>query len=662
MHPSRGKLLACVLALLGASAATEPDHRQVGELIYEGIPVADPDDAALLALYLEDHATQLMDWAQDGALLLRRRVGETRQLFRLDQPLGEPRPLTDDAQSITAAYASPVSDDLLLMVDEDGTEAYRLVHLAPDGTRTPLTPAGTRAQNVVWAPDGERFAFASNLDDGASTDVFLADLSGPESVRMLFKGGGAWFPLDWDEDGERLLVQEYISITESRLFVVEVDEDGDDHGFSRVDMRVADTVPIADADFDDTGRGLFISADLGFGYLGLYRYHLESRRFESLGNEFAGRGSVVAQAVSGDGRYLAYLVIEEGISRIRALDLRRRSSAGRPGRTLPNILLPEGRISAFGFQPDSAVLAVSLSTSAQPEDVWVTDLARYTVERWTDAGLSGRELAAEAVRYPTFDRAGASYRRVPAFVYRPPGPGPHPVVVFLHGGPESQFVPGYDGFFHYLVEALGVAVVAPNVRGSSGYGRDYLELDDGRRREDAVRDVGALLDWLSAVDDLDQERVIVWGGSYGGYLSLASLMHYSDRLLGGIDVVGISNFVTFLEETSEYRRDLRRREYGDERDPEMRDFLESISPANNAQRITRPVLIVQGANDPRVPQSESEQMVAEIRANGGEVWYLLALDEGHGFERQTNIEAYHLTMAQFITELLRRERGTRAPD
>jgi dipeptidyl aminopeptidase/acylaminoacyl peptidase len=496
---------------------------------------------------------------------------------------------------------------------------------------------------VLWAPDGSRFAFSSNLDDGSNTDVYVADLSGPDSIQMVLKRGGAWFPQDWHPDGDQLLVQEFVSITESRLYQIEIGSD-----VARlVDLLVEGPVSISDADYDAEGDGLFISADIGFGLRTLFHFDLERHRFRSLVPNI--RWDVVAQTMSADGRYLAYQALEDGIGRIYALDLKRQ-------RRMQRLVLPMGQIDAFGFSHQGGQLAVSVSTATQPTEIWVADLPNFEVDVWMSAGSrDGSGLAEpESIRYPSFDQFRGRSRQIPAFVYRPDRPGPHPVVVYLHGGPESQFRPGYDGFFRFLVDELGIAVIAPNVRGSTGYGRRYLALDDGLLREDAVRDVGALLDWVEAEQDLDASRVVVWGGSYGGYLVLASLMHYSDRLLGGIDMVGISNFVTFLENTSEYRRDLRRQEYGDERDPEIRAFLESIAPANNAELITRPVLIVQGANDPRVPRSEAEQMVAEIRANGGEVWYLLAMDEGHGFQRQSNREAYHLTMAQFIQTLLRR--------
>jgi dipeptidyl aminopeptidase/acylaminoacyl peptidase len=225
------------------------------------------------------------------------------------------------------------------------------------------------------------------------------------------------------------------------------------------------------------------------------------------------------------------------------------------------------------------------------------------------------------------------------------------VLIDIHGGPESQHRPEWSSFRQYLVSKLGFAVVAPNVRGSSGYGRTYLALDNGKLREDSVRDIGALLVWIGLQSTFDRNRIVVAGGSYGGYMTLASLVHYGDRLAGGIDTVGISNFVTFLTNTADYRRELRRAEYGDEREPSMRAHLQSISPLTNAAAIRKPLLIVQGLNDPRVPASESEQMMATVRARGGEVWYLAAKDEGHGFRKKANSDVYRATIVAFLRRI-----------
>jgi dipeptidyl aminopeptidase/acylaminoacyl peptidase len=284
------------------------------------------------------------------------------------------------------------------------------------------------------------------------------------------------------------------------------------------------------------------------------------------------------------------------------------------------------------------------------------NLSDYSLERWTyseTGGLNTSEFVIpELIHYPTFDEVDGKPRMIPAFIYKPKGKGPHPVVIDIHGGPESQAVPSFNPINQYYVNEMGIAIIEPNVRGSTGYGKSYLQLDNGYNRENSVKDIGALLDWIEKQPDLDTKRVAVNGGSYGGYMVLSSMFNYNDRLKCGVDIVGISNFVTFLNNTEDYRRDLRRVEYGDERDPEMNKYLNSISPTTNAHKITKPLFVVQGLNDPRVPYTEAEQIVDIVRKNGGEVWYLLAKDEGHGFRKKTNRDYYIWSEVLFYEKYL----------
>ena len=276
--------------------------------------------------------------------------------------------------------------------------------------------------------------------------------------------------------------------------------------------------------------------------------------------------------------------------------------------------------------------------------------------RWTTSEIGGLNIkkfrAPELVRYPTFDKVDGAQRLIPAWVYKPKGKGPFPVVISIHGGPEGQSRPVFSSTYQMWMAKLGVAVVLPNVRGSAGYGKTYLGLDNGFKREDSVRDIGALLDWIETQPDLDADRVGVYGGSYGGYMVLASAVHYSDRLKAAVDYVGISNFVSFLENTQDYRRDLRRAEYGDERDPPMREHLEKVSPLNNVDRISVPIFIGQGENDPRVPVTESTQMVQALRDQGQTGWYMNALNEGHGYRKRENRDTYQQATVLFFQKHL----------
>jgi dipeptidyl aminopeptidase/acylaminoacyl peptidase len=344
--------------------------------------------------------------------------------------------------------------------------------------------------------------------------------------------------------------------------------------------------------------------------------------------------------VADDGRHLAFVTNEDGIGRLHVLAL-----PGHAPVALPE--LPVGTIGGMDFSPDGGKLALTLNTATSPSDVYVIDLAASALVRWTRSEVGGLDpdtfVAPTLVRYPTFDEVDGERRTIPAFYYRPksvPAGGKLPVVIQIHGGPESQALPVFNPTAQYLASEMGVALLVPNVRGSRGYGKTWLGLDNADKREDSVKDIGALLDWIARQPGLDAGRVGVMGGSYGGYMVLASMMRYPERIRAGIDVVGISHFGTFLKNTEAYRSDLRRAEYGDERDPEMRAVFDRISPLNHAGRITAPLFVAQGRNDPRVPYTEAEQIVGAVRANGQPVWYLLFKDEGHGFAKKANSDYF----------------------
>ena len=304
---------------------------------------------------------------------------------------------------------------------------------------------------------------------------------------------------------------------------------------------------------------------------------------------------------------------------------------------------------------------MTIDTANSPSDTFVlyfgSGVLDYgKLERWTFSEVGGLDTTTfrepELIEFPTFDQVDRGQRQIPAWLYKPAGTGPFPVVISIHGGPEGQARPYFSSTYQLWLEKLGVAVLVPNVRGSAGYGKTYVSLDNGFKREDSVKDIGALLDWIETQPALDQDRVAVFGGSYGGYMVLSSAVHFSDRLKAAIDIVGISSFVTFLENTQDYRRDLRRVEYGDERDPEMRAHLEKISPVNNVEKIKVPLFVVQGANDPRVPVTESIQMVAALREQGEAVWYMNALNEGHGYRKKENRDIYQQATVLFLKKHL----------
>ena len=639
-------LFAAATALLSLGvAAADVERVTRGNLAIEGIPEIPPQLRERMRRYQHARSASFTGWTSDGAITIVTRFGNTAQLHLVDHPMGARRQLTFFDEPIDGGSWSPtgVRKGVAFLRDVGGDENYQLEYLDPasaDPVR--LTDGRGRADEGVWSPDGTKYAFPWTARTGVVTDIYVEDPLDRRAPEMVFEAPETgWFVSDWSPDGKSLLLSRFVSANESYLHVFDLATK------KRTEIEPAKVkASRGPAVFSGDGQGVYFSSDLGSEFRTLRHVDVASGKVTPLTDHL--KWDVDELDISRDGRYLAYAVNEDGANRLLIMDLAMKTDLIPPK-------LPFGVIGSLGFDPQSKRLAFSLQTPAEPYDVWVYGLEKGDLVRWTQSEIGPIDtrllVAPTLVRYPTFDKANGKPREIPAWVYMPAGPGPHPVLVNIHGGPESQARPAFSISVQQYVGELGYAVIQPNVRGSTGYGKTYVALDNGVKREDSVRDIGALLDWIATQPDLDARRIVVMGGSYGGYMTLASMTHYNDRLRGGIDVVGISSFVTFLESTAEYRRDLRRPEYGDERDPKMRAFFEKISPLNNAGKITKPMLVVQGQNDPRVPVTESEQLVAKIRANGGEVWYLIGLNEGHGFAKRDNIDYYQWAVAMFLEKL-----------
>jgi dipeptidyl aminopeptidase/acylaminoacyl peptidase len=457
--------------------------------------------------------------------------------------------------------------------------------------------------------------------------------------------GGGWSVLDWSPDDAKLLLLEYISINESYLWVAEAKTGAK----QPLTARGGEKISWTGARFAKAGGSLFVTTDKGSEFQRLCRFDLATKALTPLMPNL--RWDVEGFELSPDGRTLAFTSNQDGVSVLHLLD-------AKSGRELRAPKLPLGVIGGLEWHENSRDLGFVLSSARSPSDAYSLDVKTGKVERWTESETGGLNpetfVEPELIKLKSFDGLGIS-----AFLYRPDPkkfPGPRPVIISIHGGPESQFRPGFQARGNYYLNELGVAVIHPNVRGSDGYGKTFLTLDNGFKREDSVKDIGALIDWIQTDSRLDGARVAVMGGSYGGYMTLASMTHFNARLRCGVDVVGISSFLTFLRNTQDYRRDLRRAEYGDERDLKMAEHLEKISPMTNVKKITKPMFVVQGFNDPRVPVTESEQMVKAMRENsagsGGQVWYLMARDEGHGFRKKKNADFEFLSTILFYREHL----------
>lgn len=626
-----GAALALVLS------AAQAERIQQGNLVMENIPEIPAEVRERLRQYQNVRSASFSDFAPDGGLYIVTRFGETAQIHHVAQPMGMRRQITFYDERTSGASVRPDgSGQFMFSRDVGGDEFFQGFLFDPSrGQSLQFTEPGTRNQGFAWSPDGQYVAWASTTWDEPNYSVWVADPAQPSSRVRLFQAEGAMTPRLWSPDGRQLLLGRYISINETQLFVYDLDAE------TLTQLKPEQAISYGAARFTPDGKSLLVVADAGAEFRRIHRMDLATGELTVVVEH---PWDVQAMDLSHDGRYLAYTINAGGIAELHIMDLN-------SGQALPTPELPIGLIGGVQFNVDGSILGFSHSYAGSPGDAYSWHLDRQQLQRWTESevgGLDTRRFAApELIHYESFDGL-----QVPAFIHRPEGEGPHPVIVSIHGGPEAQARPGFSSTFQYWVQELGAAVAVPNVRGSSGYGNTYVNLDNVFLREDSVRDIGALLDWIAAQPDLDADRVVVYGGSYGGYMVLASLMHYSDRLAGGVNIVGISNFVTFLENTAGYRRDLRRVEYGDERDPEVRAFLESISPSNNADRIQAPLFIIQGANDPRVPASEAEQILTAVREAGNEPWYLLALDEGHGFSRQSNRDFQRAAETLFLREVL----------
>ena len=409
--------------------------------------------------------------------------------------------------------------------------------------------------------------------------------------------------------------------------------------------KSAEKIAWGPATFAKNGKSLFLVTDKGTEFKQLYRMDLATRALAPLSAGL--KGDVEGFDLSDDGKILAFVTSEDGASQLHLL-------ATASGEMMPAPKLPLGVIGGLRWHKNNRDLGFTLSAAKSPCDVYSLDVRSGKIDRWTESETGGLEpqgfVEPELVRIKSIKGLEFS-----AFVYRPDPakfPGPRPVLINIHGGPEGQSRPVFQGRNNYFLNELGVAVIYPNVRGSTGYGKTFLTLDDDFKREDSVKDIGSLLDWIATHPGFDKDRVAVIGGSYGGYMVLACMTHYSDRLRCGVDIVGISNFLTFLKNTQDYRRDLRRVEYGDERDPAMAEYLQKISPTTNVDKITKPLFVVQGLNDPRVPVTEAEQMVKAIRDHGNTAWYLMAKDEGHGFQKKKNADFLFYSVIQFLQQNL----------
>jgi dipeptidyl aminopeptidase/acylaminoacyl peptidase len=635
-------VVALLAACCGAFAQQVPPS-----IVTEGVPEVPRELVKKLNPYQNMRGASFSSWHPTRReMLISTRFADTAQAHYVRSPGGYRRQMTFFREPVAGARLAPQPGKswFLFGMDEGGSEFYQIYRFdIPSGDYQMLTDGKSLNGPGPFSNKGARLAFTSTRRNGRDFDIYVMEPERPASTKLVYEAAGSWPPLDWSPDDRRLLVMHYISANETSLHVLDVASGKMEPLLPAEKGKVAYGAALWSKD----GRGVYLTSDRQSEFQRLWHLDLASKQLTSLTDHIP--WDIEDMDLTSDGAALAFTANEDGISKLHLM-----STATR--KELPQPKLPVGQVFGLQFHKTLKELALMLVSARSPADVYSYNLDKGQLTRWTYSETGGLATSGfpetRLIHYPTFDQVRGKPRMIPAFIARPPArfKPPYPVLINIHGGPESQMRPGLNA--SYMLNELGIATIWPNVRGSSGYGKSYLTLDNAYLREESVKDIGALLDWIGKQPDLDAKRVAVTGGSYGGYMSLASMVHYSDRLRCGIDVVGVSNWVTFLKNTQAYRQDLRRAEYGDERDPKMREFLEKISPLNNAERIKVPMLVVQGRNDPRVPMTESEQMVRKIRDNGGTVWYVMAKDEGHGFQKKQNRDYQTWAEILFLEQFL----------
>ncbi|MFC5743725.1 S9 family peptidase [Dyella tabacisoli] len=628
-------------------AQSSPQRVEKGNRITEGIPEIPGELGDRLLRYQGIRRADFDGWLANGqGAIISTRFGDTYQAHWVDHPGGARQQLTFYSDPVGSVTVNPSRNGFAFVKDTGGAEFFQIYYFDLDTRAIQLLTDGmSRNEGPIWSNHGDRVAFDTTRRNGNDSDVHIVGLDGKPS-KAVVERKGTWDVLDWSPDDARLLVRHYLSDEESYPYAVDIAS-----GAMTALGDAGHKTAYNEMKFSRDGKGIYYISNETGEFAELHYRDVATGAMRSLTANIP--WDIESFTLSKNGQYLAFAANQDGIDVLHLIELK-------SGREVALPALQSGQVDSMAFSADSKRLGFTFMSAITPGDAYAIDLTNPALVRWTSSevgGLDARRFVEPSLEhYPTFDQAAGQPRRIPAFYYRPQGKGPFPVIIHIHGGPEDQARPLFNAQMAFWVNELGVAVIMPNVRGSTGYGKTYLGLDNGFKREDAVKDIGALLDWIATRPELDASRVGVDGGSYGGFMVMSTLTHYSQRLRAGIELVGQSNFVTFLEHTEGYRRDLRRAEYGDERDPKMRAFLERIAPTTNAKNIGAPLFVAVGANDPRVPPTEGLQIASAVRANGNDVWFLEFKDEGHGFGKKQNRNYFEAASVLFWQKYLLAEK------
>ena len=568
-------------------------------------------------------------------IIISTRFGSTNQLHQVSQPMGARKQITFFDEPVNGGSYEPTKGEYLIYSkDIGGNEFGQLFKLDLKTLKSTLLTDGGRSQNggVTWKKDGSGFYFSSTKRNGGDRDIYFMNPNDPASTQLIWQvKGGGWGISDISEDGNQLLISEYISANESHIWLLDVPT----KKLTEVTNRADKGIVQSGAAFSKNKDEIWLTTDKDNEFQRLAIFNIKTKKIRYMTSKI--NWNVDGFVLSEQKDKMVFVTNEGGLNKMYLLDTRTQN--------YQELMIPIGLMGGVQFTKDGKGLFFGQSTPDSSSDVYYMNLADRKIQTWTESELGEMQKedmsTPKLISWKSFDGLDISGFYYPA---SSKFSGKRPVLINIHGGPEGQSMASFLGSGNYYTNEMGVALIFPNVRGSSGFGKTYIAMDNGYLRENSVKDIGALLDWIARQPELDKDRIMIMGGSYGGYMTLATAFHYADKIRCSVDVVGISNFNTFLKNTEEYRRDLRRVEYGDERDPKMYEFLEKISPLNNTDKIKKPMFIIQGTNDPRVPVTEATQMRDKLKAQGNVVWYLEAKDEGHGFRKKDNADFQRLAV------------------
>jgi len=633
------------LVAQGAPPAQPAVLKPGDNLVVENIPPVPAAIAEKANQYGEFRFATLQDWhPAKREMLIGTRFADVPQIHIVKMPGGDRTQLTFFPDRVSGGHFGPKGDYFTFAKDIGGGEWFQIYRYDfANGNVTLLTDGKSRNTGRSFAHNDNRIAYSSTRRTGHDNDIYVMDPTDPKTDKLLLQvEGGGWGVASWSADNKKLMVVNEVSANETYLWLVDVAT-----GEKKMLTPKSGDVQVAysGGPFSKDGKGFYTTTDRDSEFQRLAYFDLATLKPTYLTTDI--KWDVDEVDLSEDGKTLAFVTNEDGISKLYLMN-----TATGKYRPVPGI--PAGQIGGLNFHKNSRDLGFVLTSARSTADVYSVDVTANKLERWTASETGGLNTATFAepqlIKWQTFDG-----KTISGFLYMPDAnkfPGKRPVMVNIHGGPEGQYRPGFLGRNNYYLNEMGVALIFPNVRGSTGYGKTFLKLDNGINRDHTHKDIGALLDWIGKKPALDSSKIMITGGSYGGYMTWAVAYEYNDKICCSLPIVGPSNLVTLLEHTEAYRRDLRRVEYGDERDPKIREYLEKTAPLNNSEKIRKPVYAVVGKNDPRVPWTESRQMLDKLKNNGIQTWFLMANDEGHGYAKKKNQDFLFYSTILFVQQFL----------